>query len=415
LLDHGYRRALVEAGYLADTPYGKGVQAWRSAGLRSAKLLAHAFGEQVQDRFDATFLTHPTFSHEAEYRALFSGHDNFVALALDGRRVLVRPDFLLPNLRHVLARGSDQPVIAFGGLLRATHGRMPPAFKDRYIWPAVQLNQAVPRGDGPEVLRVYAGVLAALLRRLCLPGVVVRSAPAPDYSAETYLAVSCLPDGSLTVLSTLYTLEERFRRFLGTDRDLVDIGITGKVLAVAAMHHRDARGLRSPSALAPVQALAIPCGPASVSPLESWAAELGAQGLRAEVAPAAGRSATWRTERRGRRRGIPVLLSHDAERPDPVVLGLRTSEARADEPRLPDAERVRSLLALHDERLRERAARRWDGLVARGGALMHLCAGCASRHPAQVLGEVHPLDWTTCRCGAPRASLRLLTDRPRIY
>ncbi|MGN5380926.1 hypothetical protein ACQ4WX_38760 [Streptomyces lasalocidi] len=253
-----------------------------------------------------------------------------------------------------------------------------------------------------------------LLSSLALPVVTVRTGPIADYGRLTYLAVSVLPDGRPTVLATLYVLSSRLKKALGDPLDIIDVGFTGKLIALCAMFHTDGRGLTLPSMLAPLQ-LGITVGDTTdQGKLAAWLADLRGAGIRHQVSPpCATLRDRHRWEKRWHRRGAPLAIGLD-RRPGSVLCAGRLPLRRRELVGLPSPDEVRALLSDHDQRLASSTAELFERSLDDGGHLRTACPSCAADLP--VFGEVLPVRQGRCEfcCSAEGTSL-FISDQGRFY
>jgi hypothetical protein len=413
-----YVRHLERAGLIMDPPRVKGMVVWSDAGLRVVRHLVEHFRTLVAARREPAVVEHGFLADPAEYHAVFGGYANVYAVAPAAARFagrLLRADNLVTTMAGLRADGTDGPRLAVGGLLRRFDGRTPPLFRDRYIWPAVQLTERVVPAAALELLEYYRTATERLFASVGLATVTVRTTALDDYGKVTYLVVTALPNGRPTVLATLYVLADRLRHALGEARDVVDVGFTGKVLATCAMLHADRHGLALPSTLAPVQ-LAVTTGP-DTDPARTGTllASLRAAGVRTAARTAArATSIRNRAEPGWQALGTPLVLGLDREKPGDVALALRQPLARRRLAAPPAPDTVREWLREHDRRLLSRSADLLDRTLSTGAHLRALCTRCAST--ADAFGTLIPEERASCAtCGAPDAPRTFISTEGRFY
>lgn len=418
MADRAYVRALERAEFILGPPRTKGTVIWSGAGMSAVRHLVGAFRSLVAERYAPTLVEHGFLADGPAYRAVFGGYANVYEVAPEAARhggSLLRPDNLVTTVAGLRAAGTVEPRIAVGGLLRRFDGSTPPLFRDRYIWPAVQLTQRVAPGQALAILDFYRVVVERLFARVGLPAITVRTPTLADYGRVTYLVVSALPNGRPTVLATLYVLAAKLRRSFGEDLDLIDVGFTGKVIATCAMLHADTRGLLLPSALAPIQ-VGVTARPwTDMARVDGWLKTVRDDGVRAEVRVAARTdNSRNRLERRWHARGVPVVVGLDQRRGAAVVRATRGPLLRAALPGLPDAERLRADLADHDARLLRAGQRVLSRSVSHGRYLRTACAACADQLP--VFGTVVPPQRGPCEmCVAATGQLVFVSEEGRFY
>ncbi|WP_258563141.1 hypothetical protein [Streptomyces phytophilus] len=215
-------------------------------------------------------LEHGFLADGPAYREVLGGYANVYEVAADlgiHHESLLRPDNLVTTLERMRTAGTDVPYIAVGWLLRRFDGRTPPLFRDRLIWPAVQLTQRVRPDRAVETLDFYRVVVERLLALSGLPALTVRTPALAEYGRVTYLVIGALANGRPTVLATLYLLADGLRHALGEELDIVDVGhALGVPLVVGLDRHRPGeviRAVRRPLTRTPLAELPGPddvCG-----------------------------------------------------------------------------------------------------------------------------------------------------------
>ncbi|GLZ12643.1 hypothetical protein Acsp04_28780 [Actinomadura sp. NBRC 104425] len=406
MISDGYLRVLEDAQLVLPGSYGRGIPVWQDAGLRLARRLVSAFESLLAQWWTPRIVEHPFLMPAARYKSVFGEYTNVFEVLVPeaGGTCVLAPDNMAASVGWLREHGGEGPLVAVGGLLRELAGGAQPLFRDRHIWPAVQVTQLVPRDRALEELERHRSAITRLHELLCLPVVTVRTPGLASYGRTTYLTVSCLPDGRPTVTATLYVMSERYRDRLGVGAEVIDVGFTGKLLALVAMHHRDGSGLALPSVLADTQVGVLVDN--DDGRVERWRARQAEEGVRVRaVACGPEHGARRRAERRLRRHGVPLVLG---VRDEGLRIARRYPLQRADLPGFPEPAALRGELAAHDERLRRSAARRCTAGLRQGGVLAARCDGCAAADGERVFGWVVPAARTPCDgCGAPGGEVLL--------
>ncbi|QMU78218.1 hypothetical protein GXW83_23460 [Streptacidiphilus sp. PB12-B1b] len=409
-----YHRALVDAGIVAQGGFGSGITPWRGLGLGVARRMVDTFVEQVGRDFPVARTEHPFLNRRDAYEQVFPQYANIYRLPAPTQ---VQPDWVLRadnlhlNVEWLRWHRHQGPVVATGGLLRQLRGSGTPLFRERYIWPAVQLNHLLPAGEGAATLEAYRQVLERTFAAFGLPVLTIATDALSSYGEVCHLTVSCLRDGRPTVLATTYLMASRYREALGVTGDLVDIGFTGKVLALVSMHQLDRGGLGLPSVLAPVQAGIL--APQGAAGLDAWTSSLG--GIRTQRIAVAG-DVPFRRRRAERglaRTGTPLAYG---VRPDGSWrVGRRAPSCYAATPPFPDADAVRAELGAYDRRQLDAARARLRRSVEGGGLVRGVCDGCAAARRVPVFGRMVPRRRARCtHCAAP-GSDHFVSEQGRFY
>lgn len=316
-MSEAFLKGLSDAGLVVTGPPGPGspdALVWRARGVA---MLQH-WDELVEASWRTAFPdvvrnVGLLLEDETRYRSIFPEYENIVGVPWpSGRASVVRADNLpqaIPQLAG--AAGTTRVMVSTGGLLRRLEGPARPLFRDTWIWPAFQVNQIVDRSDADEFLTAHRTVLGVMLERVGLASFAVRLREPGHYGAHAELMCTTLPTGRPTVLATSYLMSDRYRERLGVGpgQAIIDIGFTGKALAVAAMQQADTAGLVLPPALAPEHVAILTEDPnaASIRELQHRIAVLG---IRTATTQVVGNRARWgRAWRRARRTGISVGLA----------------------------------------------------------------------------------------------------------
>lgn len=417
MLDGAYLRALVDAGILAPGPAARGISVWRERGLEVVRFLLELLVARLQPCMPMV-VEHPFLMDAEHYGKVFAEYRNTyqVFASEAGGHAVFRPDNMHASVALLKENAHQGPIVAFGGLLRVLSGPAAPLFRERYIWPSIQINELVDRRDSQSVLDRYQHVLESLIECLGLPVISVRTDSLSRYGQLCYLAVSVMPDGRPTVVATSFVMADRYRVALGVEQDVIDVGFTGKLLALVAAHHRDHRGLVLPSSIAPLQ-LGVVTGDAGSSwqGLRRWMGELQASGVRVGVVgPHDARFRRHRAERRLHRLGVPLVLGMTAEG-RLIRTARRRPLRRGHLTELPSPAAVRAELGDCDADLLAVGRARFDRGLRQGGLLRHTCHPCAARAGLPVFGWTTPAHRTCCTYCCGDGGEALVSDTGRFY
>ncbi|WP_405803692.1 hypothetical protein [Streptomyces sp. NBC_01187] len=406
MIADAYLRTLEDARFVLPGSYGRGIPVWQDAGLRAARRLVSAFESALGQWWSPRTVEHPFLMPAAEYQQVFDDYTNVYETVVPeaGGSFVLAPDNMPASVGWLREHGGEDPLVAVGGLLRMLPGGAQPLFRDRHIWPAVQVTHLVGEQDALDELESHRAALTRLHELLCLPVMTVSTGSLASYGRTTWLMVSCLPDGRPTVTATLYVMSGHYRDRLLAGREVIDVGFTGKLLALVALHHRDASGLVLPSVLADTQ-VGVLAG-AEDRRLRERCAQQARGDIRVRtVDPGPRQSTRRRAERRLLREGVPLVVG---ERPGGPRVARRHPLRRADLPALPDPGTLRGELAAHDDRLGRTAADRFAAGLREAGRLVARCGGCAATGKEEIFGRTVPEVSARCgTCGAPGSEVLL--------
>lgn len=386
-----YPRLLERAGILARAGFGKGLPAILPWGQAIIDRLVTVFAETcarpgVAWRVPSALVDAEAFDAEVES---FGGYDDLSRVVVNGRRVVVRADACVDNLRWLLRRSTPLPeVLGVYEGFRPVKGSTPPLFRDRRIWPFLQLSRLAPSSERRERLAEIAAGLRRFFALMALDVDIVEHGPWKQYSRNRIDAVLQLPGGAPTVVAIAFEVGDAYRQAAGVpaDTDAYDIGLTEKVIAVAGMMHSSDRYFVLPTALAPVEAVV------AVPDVAAWTGRRWG-GRRVLVVEArAGWESPWV------RRGVPVLVQVTGDRVRARTGGVWRA--------LSDASDLERLLVDHDDMLRANAMRPDRPYV------QMLCERCAAR--GAMVASVLPLEQGVCGCG-DIAVRRLYSETGAFY
>ncbi|QFQ99465.1 hypothetical protein F9278_28660 [Streptomyces phaeolivaceus] len=379
---------------------------WQDAGLRAARRLVSAFESALGQWWTPRVVEHPFLMPAAEYKEVFGDYTNVYETTVPeaGGSYVLAPDNMPASVGLLRKHGGDEPLVAVGGLLRVLPGGAQPLFRDRHIWPAVQVTHLVSEQSAVAELERHRLAVAQLHEMLCLPVMTVRTGSLASYGRTTYLTVSCLPDGRPTVTATLYVMSGRYRDRLPTDSEVIDVGFTGKLLALVALHHRDAFGLVLPSVLAETQVGLLVEEEDRQS--QKWLTAQTQAGVRVRPMHSAPPPyARRRAERRLLRQGVPLIVG---VRNEALRMARRYPLCRSDLPALPESRVLHGELTAHDDRLRRISAARFSAGLREAGRLVARCDRCAEANGEEIFGWAVPETGAPCdACGAPGSEVLL--------
>jgi len=410
-------QVLEAAGFIAGPPTIKGIPLWRTAGIRSVRLLIDIFLDLAASREDLTVVEHPFLASTVANREVFGSYDNIYELLdlPEHPSTQFRSDNIVSSVHRIRSADRDDPVVSVGTVVRRTPGKTVPLFRDRSVWPVIELNQRASSQQASEMLDFYALVIEDLLWSIGIPSVTVQTPALSSYGKKTYLTVTALPDKRPTVLATLYILADEIRSALGVREDLIDVGFTGKLLGTAAMLHVDARGLLLPSTIAPVQVGVTLAANGERSRSEQWLAALRRSGIRCEISTENGVNGRARAERAWHRRGVPLVIGLDRS-PGSVTICARKPLVRTELLNLPGPRQVWDLLSVADARLRDCAREVFDSAMEDGGHLRSLCRRCADAAGLAVFGHVVASAPAHCeQCSDVPAQRLFVSNEGRFY
>jgi len=259
-VDDDYLAALTRGEVIAPTGYGKGFPVLLPWGLSIARRVISIFTEEFARDSGLLIRSPNILIHAASYDAEvadFGGYSNIYRFSLEGREVVARPDGAVQGLAaavDALEGDAISTVLSVFQGFRSVKGTTDPLFRDRAIWPFVQLNRLVHREDRSAVPKALRA-LERFFARLCLPVTMLEMGAWKNYAHQRYDALYVMPDGTPTVLAMFFVVGDTYRRAarVPEDRVALDIGLTEKVIAAMYLRGLENGLVVLPSAVAPVQ------------------------------------------------------------------------------------------------------------------------------------------------------------------
>lgn len=395
-----YTEQLERADIIASPGAGKGLPMLLPWGLGVLRRLTDAFASELAClyplRLRAPRLLRDADGYDAEV-AEFGGFDGVYRLRHGSSASIVRPDAAVDNLieaRRAAEAGWDGAVLSVYQGFRAVKGLTPPLFRDRCIWPFIQMNRLV---RAAHVERASLDVVHALLRLFESLGIWVRvvcQGPWKSYARRLYEAVAILPDGRPTVVAMFYVVGDSYRRAAGisSEWEAFDIGISQKPLAVLALGSGASSGVSLPSRLSPVHAVVA-------SEAGSWPVQVPRDD---NVLAVSLDIPEW--PRAWQRRGVPILVESRGER---VRCRLTLGRWQA----WPREHSFDDLVAASDRLLLQRSA-----AIAEAHAERWFRVLCSACRPAQgICADVVPAETGACASCGRTGRLSLVLDAAQFY
>lgn len=299
---------LTQADLVSPLGYGAGISVLRPWGHQTVARLVQLFRNCLADvvlgqwhEWDPDLLV-----DEATYDAQVGGvggFDNVFRLEHGGRRWVLRPDAAVDGLQRALTvsrRGPVGTAFCVYAAYRDLRGSCTPIWRDRAIWPVIQLDIVAPRNHAEAVEAAVSTGLDRFFRTLGLPTLRVDMGQWKGYARRRLDWVLATERAAPTVLAMAYTVGDHYRSMneIPEDCEAFDVGLTAKPLATLVQLVADGDRLVLPRAIAPVEVVAAGPEP-SMLPVSNT--------LR--LAHVDSRTRNW--ERRWAYRGVPVLLRYD--------------------------------------------------------------------------------------------------------
>jgi hypothetical protein len=249
------RTLLVQGGIISPFDLAPGFPGVLPHGTDVVERYQQQYLEALTARFPVTEVTTPLLLPSEGYRSdygLTYDYANTFELALDGTAHMVRPDSLAAMIRLAVAHGTGSVLVCRQPLFRSETADPQPFVRDRHIWGVIQaVHHCRPDQGSQSVLRRHAEAVLDLCTALRIPTLLVRASPLRDHASQRLLTFCLTSAGQLWLTSTIYQIAPPLATRLGATGPVIEVGVTAKLVALAALLHRDEAGLRLPTALAP--------------------------------------------------------------------------------------------------------------------------------------------------------------------
>ena len=321
------RFEIVHGGYPmsgASTWYPHGYALGRNVLDRAAEALKAAGYEEL---ILPTLIPESDFALQGEIKSFLDR----VYLVRNGNPALgefvIKPtiEAQISRIYHAWSSTSELPFRVFTrrSVGRYEGGKTSPLWKERIVWPFVEAHAALTsQADiAPEILAL-ATATDVFARDCALPILTVERLKTnkrlTEYARRRLEAVTIMPSGKVSALSSIYDLGDRFSRVYdvhtsaGSFSPMVNFGFSGRlILAMLAHNARDALPIHPPL-VAPIQVATICQTATDLARARTFVSRCRASGIRAAIIETRG-SAEARAIR-AKELGAPLLANvHDGK------------------------------------------------------------------------------------------------------
>lgn len=174
-----------------------------------------------------------------------------------------------PIFARWLEKGQSPPfrVYTRRSVGRYEMGKTSPLWKERLVWPFFEAHCATATGVETEIQRLDQAT-HAFCHEVCMPVISVERLKTnrrlQEYANRRIEAITIMPSGFITILTSIYDLGDRFSRVYGVgDRDLgylnmVNFAFSGRLILAMIGHNFREDGPIYPPRVAPFQFAVIP-------------------------------------------------------------------------------------------------------------------------------------------------------------
>lgn len=246
------RTLLVQGGMISPLDLAPGFPGVLPRGMDVIERYQQQYLDALAARFLVSEVTTPLLTPSALYRSDYGlnyDYGNTFELVVDGSPHMVRPDSLTSMIRLAVESGTDSVLVCRQPLFRSETADPQPLVRDRHIWGIIQAVHH-DQANRPDLLRSHAEAVLHLHTALRVPTLLVQAPPLREHARQRLLTFTLTPAGQLWLTSTIYEIAPLLARQGGATGMVIEVGVTAKLVALAALLHRDYAGLRLPTVLA---------------------------------------------------------------------------------------------------------------------------------------------------------------------
>ncbi|WP_237385401.1 hypothetical protein [Xenorhabdus sp. Sc-CR9] len=226
---------LEESEFLYKLGYGKGIPVYSSFGIHTI--------ERFIETFKMLLLENNIYFYENRVEKLID-KDYFHRVYLNineytDENILFNNDYimsdaLISNLRYLMSESAeeDKSVFSSSAIFRYKTSKLIPLYKDRYIYPVVQLDRKVKGKNVHAYIEQLKHLYLCFFREIGIDIFFLEAEEVPYYAKYELYFITGEGNGCFTKLGMVYVLSDEFKKNLGVslDEELVDSGFSGRTL-----------------------------------------------------------------------------------------------------------------------------------------------------------------------------------------
>lgn len=226
---------LEESGILFPGGYGKGLPVYSSVGLGVINQFIDTFRNELKrsNIKDVLELKHKTLIEKNAFINAYKGINDYTDEIVEYNGHLILSDILIEsvaklNNTHGSKGGS---VLSVSSVFRDKNDKLIPLFKDKNIFPVVQIDQIIQEEDFYDNIDELKRIFKNFFRKIGIKVAFLEAKEVPKY-ADYELYFITHHNGKLTKLGMVYALSKQFKRNLKIDErfNFFDSGFSGKAL-----------------------------------------------------------------------------------------------------------------------------------------------------------------------------------------
>ena len=252
-----YIKKLEDARIINEKGYGKGLPIWYQEGIILVNNIFNLFKECLKAEInDFYILDFDNIIEKSVYDNVYgdiNSYDSIYTFKENNRDYLIKSDAMPLNISYLLEATEKKPALTLTSVARNETGSTKALFRDRNIWPVIQLNNVIKDQEINSFLEKLTKVYQNFFEKLCLPTLFVDAGELHNYATSQRYFLTALDNLDFTKSGMIFQLSKNFKENFNTNYEIIDSGFSEKVIALMAILHSDQYGLRIPSTVAPKQ------------------------------------------------------------------------------------------------------------------------------------------------------------------
>lgn len=257
MIQNNYIKKLEDARIINEKGYGKGLPIWYKEGINLVNNIFNLFKECLKVEInDFYILDFDNIIEKSVYDNVYgdiNSYDSIYTFKENNKDYLIKSDAMPLNISYLLETTEKKPVLTLTSVSRNETGSTKALFRDRNIWPVIQLNNVIKDHEIDSFLEKLTKVYQNFFEKLCLPTLFVDAGELQNYATNQRYFLTALDSLDFTKSGMIFQLSRKFKGNFNTNYEIIDSGFSEKIIALMAILHSDQYGLMIPSTVAPKQ------------------------------------------------------------------------------------------------------------------------------------------------------------------
>lgn len=416
MIQDSYIKKLEDAKIINEKGYGKGLPIWYKDGIDLVNNTFQVFKECLQSEVDDFYiLDFGNIIHKSVYEQVYgdiNNYDSIYTFKDNNSDYLIKSDAMPLNISYLLESKEKKPVLTLTSVARNETGSTKALFRDRNIWPVIQLNHVLDEIELKGFLEKLTEVYRSFFRKLCLPTLFVDAGELHNYALSQRYFVTALDNLNFTKSGMIFQLSDNFKENFNTNYELIDSGFSEKVIALMAILHSDQHGIMFPTSVAPHQVTIASTVKKNKELIEQIQELLINQSIRCNLKKE--ENNIKKIKKQWERKGTPILIILDGEE---ITLYMRDSRKKT-VLTIEDLNDLSPFLLAYDNNLYSKANKYLE-LIEHGQSsedqITYICKECKSANN-QFFGHIYPYKYGECNVCKNHTGIKsILSTRGRFY